>query len=304
MENKEIIQINNITKNYGKNRGNFDISLNILEHESFGIIGENGAGKTTLLRQIMGFVKPTKGDIKILGYDSYNDSSIIKNWIGYVPGEINFPDLKTGNEFLKNQAELLNVSDMSYANELISRLQLDIRAYPKRMSKGMKQKTAIVVSLMAHKPIIVLDEPTTGLDPLMRDELLKILLEEKKKGTSIIITSNTMVELETLCDRVAYLTQGKIVQIADVNSIKNRTLREYKIEFLKRKDYLEFIKNRKDIVKLKPEQNQVIIQIDKDDIELLIQSIKDKPIKFISEIKYNLSTYFEEKRKKEINDYE
>lgn len=298
MENKVIIKINNISKDYGKNRGNFDISLNIFEHECFGIIGENGAGKTTLLRQIMGFVKPTKGEIKVLGYNSYKDSSIIKNWVGYVPGEINFPDLKTGNEFLKNQAELLNVKDLSYANELISRLQLDIRAYPKRMSKGMKQKTAIVVSLMAHKPIIILDEPTTGLDPLMRDELLKILLEEKSKGTSIIITSNTMSELETLCDRVAYLTQGRVVQIANVKEIKERTKREYKIEFLNEDDYKSFIKDRKDIIKIKPNQNQVIVQIEKDDTEKLILDLKDKPIKFIAEIKYNLSKYFLDERKK------
>ena len=232
-KNKVVVNINNVTKDYKNNRGNFNISFNIKENEVVGIAGENGAGKTTLIRQIMGFIKSDIGNIQIYGLDAYKESAKIKNYIGYVPGEINFPDVKTGYLFLKNYAKSRNIKDFALADKLISRLQLDIRAYPKRMSKGMKQKMAIVSAFMTDAPLIILDEPTTGLDPLMREVLLSILLEEKEKGKTIFISSNSIEELERVCDRVFFISQGKIINEADVNKIKNVSFRDYKIEFKK-----------------------------------------------------------------------
>ena len=150
-----------------------------------GFVGTNGSGKTTTIRSILGFIKPTDGTAYVNGLSSWEHSSEIVKNIGYVPGEIAFPDLKTGIDFLKSQAEFLGLKDMSYANQLIERLQLDPRANLKRMSKGMKQKTALVAALMADLPIIILDEPTTGLDPLMRVAFLDILKEEHAKGKTI-----------------------------------------------------------------------------------------------------------------------
>ena len=182
---EHLIEIKDLTKDYGDSKGIFDINLNIDKGEMIGFVGTNGSGKTTTIRNILGFIKPTKGSCYVDGLNTWENQEKVAKLIGYVPGEIAFPDLKTGTNFLKSQAEFLGVTDLSYANSLIEKLQLDPRANLKRMSKGMKQKTALVAALMADKPIIILDEPTTGLDPLMRDAFLEIIKEEHKKGKTI-----------------------------------------------------------------------------------------------------------------------
>jgi ABC-2 type transport system ATP-binding protein len=152
---KPIIKIEDLTKDYGEGRGIFDVDLEVYEGDMVGFVGTNGSGKTTTIRNIMGFLKPTKGHAYVGGKEAWTHSSEIVKDIGYVPGEIAFPDLATGTGFLKSQAEFLGVKDMSYANYLIEKLQLDPRAPLKRMSKGMKQKTAIVAALMADPKILI-----------------------------------------------------------------------------------------------------------------------------------------------------
>lgn len=298
MEEKKgiVVKVDHVTKDYGKGRGNFDMSFNVHKGEAFGLVGENGAGKTTIIRQIMGFIKPTSGNILVYGLNAYKEAARIKSYVGYVPGEINFPDYRTGIEFLHAYANMVGVTDFTYSDTIIKRLQLDIRAYPRRMSKGMKQKTAIVTALMMQAPLIIMDEPTTGLDPLMRDEFLKIVLEEKERGATIIMSSNTVEELERVCDKVALVSQGRIVDIADVNAIRNRSFRDYKIEFNTQEDYDSFVASRGDIKKLKPQQLQAIIRIEKKDEEELMRQLSNKKVKFMTEINYNLNTYFEERR--------
>lgn len=302
MENdsqKTVIRLEHVYKDYGKGRGNFDVSFDIREGETFGIVGENGAGKTTLIRQIMGFIASDKGKIHVYDKEAYKDGAQLKQYIGYIPGEINFPDVKSGIEFLRNYGFSLGMkeSDFGYADEIIKRMQLDVRAYPKRMSKGMKQKTAIVASMMLKAPILIMDEPSIGLDPLMRDELLNLILEQKERGATMLMTSNTIEELERVCDKVAYLSQGKIIDIADVNQVKQRPLRDFKIEFRNEDEYIGFLKGREDILRVKPEINQVTIRIPKKNLPLLFQQLENADLKYVSEVPYNLSTYFEEMRK-------
>lgn len=297
-KNKVVLKVNDISKDYKNNRGNFNITFSIKENEVIGIVGENGAGKTTLIRQIMGFIKSDSGNIEIYGLDAYKDAAQIKNYIGYVPGEINFPDVKTGNLFLKSYARSRNINDFSLADKLISRLQLDIRAYPKRMSKGMKQKMAIVCAFMTNSPLIILDEPTTGLDPLMREVLLDILIEEKEKGKTIFISSNSIEELERVCDRVFYLSQGRIINEADVNKIKNVSFRDYKIEFNKLKDYKDFKNLKFQIIRDQKQYLQLTIRIDKKNIGEMLDNLKNFDVKYINEKDYSLVTYFSEERRK------
>lgn len=297
-KNKVVVNINNVTKDYKNNRGNFNISFNIKKNEVVGIAGENGAGKTTLIRQIMGFIKSDIGNIQIYGLDAYKESAKIKNYIGYVPGEINFPDVKTGYLFLKNYAKSRNIKDFTLADKLISRLQLDIRAYPKRMSKGMKQKMAIVSAFMTDSPLIILDEPTTGLDPLMREVLLSILLEEKEKGKTIFISSNSIEELERVCDRVFFISQGKIINEADVNKIKNVSFRDYKIEFKKLKDYNQFKTLNYQIIRDQRQYFQVTVRVEKKNIQEMLEILKNYDVKFINEKDYSLVSCFNEERRK------
>ncbi len=209
-----------------------------------------------------------------------------------MPGEIAFPDLSTGTAFLKSQAEFLSVKDMTRCDELIKRLQLDPRANLKRMSKGMKQKTAIVAAFMSSPDIYLLDEPTTGLDPLMRDSFLDIVREEQKKGKTVLMSSHMFEELEPLCDRVALISDGKIVDIADMKKIRKPETREYKIEFFKKTEYQNFKKEGFLIVRDQPEYNQLTVRIDSKDINTLFNKLTAYGVRLIAEVKYNLEKYF------------
>ena len=287
-----MIETKKLTKDYGSGRGIFDISLKIEQGEMLGFVGTNGSGKTTTIRSILGFIKPTSGSAFVNGLSSWEHSSEIVKNIGYVPGEIAFPDLKTGIEFLKSQAEFLGLKNMDYANEIIERLQLDPRANLKRMSKGMKQKTALVAALMADLPIIILDEPTTGLDPLMRVAFLDILKEEHAKGKTIFISSHMYEELETTCDRVALINNGHIEEITDMSDIRNRPVKEFKIEFNFHEDYTRFLEERYEVVRLQEQYNQVTIRIRANETGNLLGILKNYNVKFISELPYTLEKHF------------
>ena len=297
-----VIEIDNLTKDYGYNRGVFDINLNIEQGEMVGFVGTNGSGKTTTIRNIMGFIKPTSGEVRVNGLNAWEHSSEIVKNIGYVPGEIAFPDLKTGVEFLNSQKEFLGLKSFDYANELIERLQLDPRANLKRMSKGMKQKTALVAALMNDAPIIILDEPTTGLDPLMRVTFLDIIKEEHKKGKTIFMSSHNFEELEGTCDKVALINDGRLIDVCDMDTINDPAEKEFKIEFKNPEDYKAFIKEDYKVIRLQDIYNQATIKIAAANTAKLLQSLKKYDVKFISEIPYTLEKHFKEalKNKKEI----
>ncbi|KOY82857.1 ATP-binding cassette domain-containing protein [Lysinibacillus macroides] len=243
-----MIELQNVTKDYGDSRGIFNINLSIELGEAFGFVGTNGAGKTTTIRHLMGFLKPNTGTVQIKNLDAWQNAAEIKQCVGYTPGEIAFPDVKTGWEFIHQQAELLQLTDLSFANQLIERLQLDPSANIKRMSKGMKQKTAIVVALMADPPILILDEPTTGLDPLMRAEFIQIIKEEKGKGKTIFMSSHMFEEIEETCDKVAMIKEGKIITIEAISSIMSNEHQQFIIEFSNEQESTRFMQEKLDSV--------------------------------------------------------
>ena len=285
LKNEGLIEIKNLTKDYGNQRGIFDINLSINKGEMIGFVGTNGSGKTTTIRSILGFIKPTSGSAYVNGLESWKYQSEIAKLVGYVPGEIAFPDLKTGTNFLKSQAEYKNINDLSYADSLIKELQLDPKANLKRMSKGMKQKTALVAALMADSPIIILDEPTTGLDPLMRDAFLDIIKKEHKKGKTIFMSSHMFNEMEETCDKVALISDGHIIDIADMNQIRNRDLVDFKIEFKDKESFIKFKDLNFNIIRTQENYNQYTVQIKKAEINDLFKALKGLNVKFISEVK-------------------
>lgn len=287
-----IIELSGLTKDYGNGQGIFDLNLSIDEGEMVGYAGTNGSGKTTTIRHIMGFIKPTAGCVSVNGMSSWEHSSEIVKKIGYVPGEIAFPDLKTGIDFLKCQADFLNLRDMSYANKLIERLQLDPRANLKRMSKGMKQKTALVTALMNDSPIIILDEPTTGLDPLMRAEFLDIIKEEHNKGKTVFMSSHSFEELEKTCDKVALISNGHIVDICNMDKIRNRPVKDFKIEFRTADDYRRFLCEPYEKLRMQEQYSQVSIRIKSNKTAELLRVLKAYNVKFISELPYTLEMHF------------
>ena len=293
-DNEAVIVLKNVTKDYGNGRGIFDISFKIPKGKVFGYCGTNGAGKTTTLRHIMGFIKPDKGTVLVEGKNPWKEGESIKDHIGYLPGEIAFPPVESGSAFLKSQAELINLTDMSKAERIINAMQLDPTANLKRMSKGMKQKTAIVATFMHSPSIILLDEPTTGLDPLMREAFVNILMEEKERGATILMSNHMFDELDETCDYVGFIKDGHLVDIVDMNEIHNRPYREYMV-FFRDKEGLDALK--KSGLKLwgvEENLNGALIRLDKSNTEEFIELIKKQNVKILTELKYTLERYFME----------
>ena len=289
---ESLIEINDLTKDYKNNRGLFSVSINLKKGEFCGLIGENGAGKSTLMRLIMGFIKPDSGRILIAGLDPFKRQEEVKKYLSYVPGEINYPDLQKGNDFLKLQAELDPSFNKEKANYLINKLQLDITAYPKRMSKGMKEKMAIVNALAKDKDMYLLDEPTTGLDPLMREAFLEILEEEKKNGKAIFMSSNTFEEVERVCDRVIYISEGKVIGDIDINDVKKQDLRIFKAKFADN-EYFSHEKKSSYFFKASEENKEIFYIVKRSDINKLIKKLSDLNITNMSEYNFSLKEYID-----------
>ena len=297
-----LIEIQHLTKDYGSGRGIFDIHLEVEEGESFGFVGTNGAGKTTTIRHLMGFLKPFKGVCTIKGLDCWAQSAEVNKHVGYVPGEIAFPDAPTGFDFLERQATLAGCAKTAYRDYVLDKLQLDASANLKRMSKGMKQKTAIVAAFMHDPQILILDEPTTGLDPLMRASFLELLEEERGRGKTIFMSSHMFNELETTCDRVAMIKEGAIIDIASTAAIRHYENKTYKIEFLDADDYRRFLSEPFEVSKKRDVKNQVFVNVHDDEIDLVVQTLTTYRVKFFTEIKYSLEQYFNSIYKKESAD--
>ena len=295
---ENIIEVKELTKDYKNNRGLFDLSFALKKGEFCGLIGENGAGKSTLMRLLMGFIKPDRGHIYIKGLEPFNNQEAIKEYLGYVPGEINYPDLQKGNDFLTLQAEMDPSFNKDKANYLINKLQLDISAYPKRMSKGMKQKMAIVNAFAKNKEMYLLDEPTTGLDPLMREAFLELLEKEKEDGKAIFMSSNTFEEIERVCSRVIYISEGKMVTDIDITDLNKENLRVFKVKFSDI-DNFSHEKNVSEVFRCKEEKNELFYAIKKDDINRFLKRISAYKINGISEYSFSLKEYMDSKLRAE-----
>ena len=297
--NMAYIDIKNLTKDYGNGHGIFDVSLEIEKGEIYGFVGVNGAGKTTTIRHMMGFLKADEGSVTINGLDANKSSAEIKRYVSYIPGEINFPGNKSGAEFLKDQIYLSGRGSWKRAKELSNLFQLDVTVNVRSMSKGMKQKTAIVSAFASDADILIMDEPSTGLDPLMRDIFLDLLKEEKEKGKTIFMSSNIFQEVEEVCDRVAIIREGKIIDITKMGDIRYNNNKTYRMEFKSSADFERFLSLDYQIDQVKAEDLQVFIKIHDKNINHLIQDIKDFDLVYFKEIKFSFEDYITEVFKEE-----
>lgn len=216
-----VIEISHITKDYGSRRGVFDVSFSVKEGEVLGFLGPNGAGKTTTIRQLMGFIRPDSGTLSILSMDCFKDADKIEKSLGYLPGEIAFMDAMSGMEFIHFVGKMKGMKDFKRAEELMEMFELNAAGKLKKMSKGMKQKIGIVCAFMnTEANILILDEPTSGLDPLMQNRFVELILEEKKKGKTILMSSHMFEEIERTCDRAVIIRQGEVVAIEEMEKLK------------------------------------------------------------------------------------
>jgi ABC-2 type transport system ATP-binding protein len=223
-----ILQTSRLTKSYGSSRGILDVTFAIEEGEVFGFLGPNGAGKTTTMRVLMGLLRPTSGSATLIGHDCWQESTAIKKFVGYLPGEFTFDAGMRGAQILEYLGHLRGGVNQAYLRELVERLGFDPGKRFREYSRGNKQKLGLIQAFM-HKPrVLILDEPTSGLDPLNQQEFYKMAAEARAGGSTIFLSSHVLPEVERTCDRVAIIREGRLVKIDHVSSLKD--LRQHDIE--------------------------------------------------------------------------
>lgn len=220
------IQTKKLTKTYGrKSRGIRDVNLEVEEGEIFGFLGPNGAGKTTTIRTLLGFMKPTSGQAEILGMDIRKQSVAIRANVGNLPDEFALEDRMTGEGLLRFFARLRGVKDLQYAHKLAERLGAELDRPMRRLSRGNKQKIGIVQAMFHRPPLLILDEPTGGLDPLVQEEFLEIIREARTEGRTVFFSSHNLAEVERVCDRIGIIRDGALVTVETTETLLDKSFR-------------------------------------------------------------------------------
>ncbi|MED5015754.1 ABC transporter ATP-binding protein [Paenibacillus chibensis] len=257
-----MLTVSHVTKVFPGGKGIYDVSFTVEKGEVFGFLGPNGAGKSTTIRHIMGFMKPEKGFVQIKGYDTWKDQGRFQKLIGYLPGEIAFMEGMTGKSFLDFMATLRGGVNEQRRAELVKRLQFDDRTPIRKMSKGMKQKVGIVAALMHEPEVVILDEPTSGLDPLMQKVFIELVLEEKAKGTTFLMSSHSFPEIERTCDRAAIIKDGRIIAVKNIHELQAVQRKLFEVTFEHEADRDAFLASGLKIDSCKDKQVRVAVQGD------------------------------------------
>ena len=232
MSNSEtIINTTKLTKYYGKQLGIEDVDLEVKRGEVFGYLGANGAGKTTTIRTLLDFIRPTSGLATVFDLDIRQSSVDIHRRTGYLNGELALWENMTGEDLLKYLGNLRGGLDWKYVRELAARFECDLPRRIQGLSMGNKQKLGLLQAFM-HKPeLLILDEPTNGLDPLMQHQFYDLLSETKKEGRTVFLSSHILPEVEKVCDRVGIIRQGKLVTVETIETLKSHSERKLEIHF-------------------------------------------------------------------------
>lgn len=226
-----MLTVEHLTKTFANGKGIADVSFEVRRGEVFGFLGPNGAGKSTTIRHIMGFMKPDRGRVVVNGKDAWLQQGEVQAGIGYLPGEIAFIEGMTGRSFLEFLAGMQRTKDRARRERLIERLQFDANTPIRKMSKGMKQKVGIVAAFMHDPEVVILDEPTSGLDPLMQKVFVELVLEEKARGKTFLMSSHSFPEIERTCDRAAIIKDGAILTIADIHELQRLQRKLFEVAF-------------------------------------------------------------------------
>jgi ABC-2 type transport system ATP-binding protein len=226
-----LVETQGLTKRYGSNRGIEDVTFTIDEGEVFGFLGPNGAGKTTTIRTIMGLLRPTAGSAHIGGLDCWEQSTDVKRLVGYLPGELSLDPNLTGGQILEYYGNLRGGVDQTYLKQLITRLGLDPTRKFRQYSSGNKRKIGIVQAFMHRPRLLILDEPTNGLDPLNQQEFDRMVKEVREDGRTVFLSSHILTEVEQTCTRVAIIREGRLVRVGGVAELKGLKRHEVTITF-------------------------------------------------------------------------
>lgn len=294
-----VIEVDHLTKDYGSGRGVFDVSFSVNEGEVFGFLGPNGAGKSTTIRHLMGFSHPGSGECRMLDKNTFNQYDEILQNVGYIPGEIALPAGLTGWEFIRMMQDLYKVHNEECLNKMLELFDLKdnvLKGDTKHMSLGVKRKLAIVTAFMSDPKILILDEPTSGLDPVMQQRFIKFIIDEKKRGKTILLSSHIFSEVDSTCDRIAIIKDGKIVSEFKADDLKHASLKQYRIVFENDSEYHRFIdtydKSYISILKNNEEKNKVLISVDDKNINKAIEFFSSFEMNEFNNIKETLEDFF------------
>ncbi|MCD8562315.1 MAG: ABC transporter ATP-binding protein [Bacilli bacterium] len=271
---KKVIETKNLTKFYGKHRGIEDLTLEVSKGEIFGFIGPNGSGKSTTIRTLLSLIHKTSGEGYLFGKDTSIDKSVLKN-VGYVPSEVFYYDDMTVIELLEYSASFYSGNYKKRIQYLAETMELDLKRKINELSFGNKKKVAIVAALLHSPKLLILDEPTTGLDPLMQKKFYNLLKEENEKGMTIFFSSHVLQEVQKICNRVGIIKEGKIVEISSIKTLKEEKYKKFIIEFNKKVNKNLFaIENVSDL-KIEDKTHSFIY---KGDVNNILSLIKEQTI--------------------------
>ena len=232
MAEQQAITIHGLTKSYGKVKALRGIDLEVQQGEIFGFLGPNGAGKTTTIRCALDLIRPDGGSIRVLGIDPQADPVAVTARTGYLPGELMLDDNLSGESQLRFLNDLRGrKADWKYVRGLADRLDLDLKRPIRNLSKGNKVKVGLVQALMHRPELLMLDEPTFGLDPLMQHEVLRLLVEAKRSGATVFFSSHILSEVQAVAERVGIIRRGKIVEVANTQTLIHRSMRRARVLF-------------------------------------------------------------------------
>lgn len=284
-----MIEIVHMSKIYPNQKGVFDIHFTVKKGEVFGFLGPNGAGKTTTIRQLLGLTNATEGSCFINGINTRTDAHLVHKHLGYLPGEIAFFDHLTGEAFLTFLEDYRQVDASLRKQELIEYFELDVKGKIKKMSKGMKQKLAIVACFMHDPEVIILDEPTSGLDPLMQRKFIELILKEKARNKTILMSTHMFEEVERTCDRAAIIKEGKIVALDHINHLKKQMKRRFYVNLASIKDEAALLSSP--FIVMKQVELRYVVEVE-DDYKGLFTLLASLDVSAFNEINQSLEQIF------------
>ncbi|RLD08293.1 MAG: ABC transporter ATP-binding protein [Chloroflexota bacterium] len=278
MSNQKAIEIRGLVKNYGRVKALKGVDLDVNCGEIFGFLGPNGAGKTTAIRCMLDLIRPQNGSISMLGINPQEEPEAVKERVGYLPGELHVDENMTARQVFHFFNRLRgNRSDWGFIEELSERLKLELISPIKNFSKGNKQKIGIVQALM-HKPeLLLLDEPTSSLDPLMQQEVLRMLAEAQDNGATVFFSSHIISEVQAVADRVAIIREGKIVEVAVTADLLHRSMRQVRIRFQQPTEAEELYKLPGVELIAKDDSMGILLQVE-GQMDVLIKTLAKYPV--------------------------
>lgn len=295
---EHVIETSSLTKDYGFGRGIFDVDIHVDRGEVFGFLGPNGAGKSTTIRHLLGFSKPDYGSCKIFGCESFDKYDRILSHVGYIPGEIALPAGLTGWQFIRMMQDMQGVHNKERLDEMLELFELEdnvLRGETKRMSLGVKRKLAVVTAFMSDPEVLILDEPTSGLDPVMQENFVEHIHKEKSRGKTILLSSHIFSEIDSTCDRIAIIKDGRIVSEFVADDLKHASRKYYTVDFGGATEKDAF-KARTDALSsltlISESERSVYISVEDSELNALIRTLSSLGVERFSNRRETLEDYF------------